>query len=136
MGDPLGDVESESVLVVELEAEVLSVRRRAWPQVENDVVDRPSDAPNHLRFLERRGLVVHAANRSSSVIVRDARLNDLGIEPVGGHLVSTRDACEEAALVLMPLGLEHDDSRDGEGLEFHVPQSGDSKNAEVSPTLA
>ena len=64
VGEALGHVHHPAVLGRQLGTEALAEGRRALPQVEDRVVERPADAADDLGLGLGGKLVVHAAQRS------------------------------------------------------------------------
>src|SRR5438094_2348400 len=104
--EALGHVEGPVAVGAQLDRDVLQERRALGPQVHDDVEDRPAGGPDELRLRVRRILEVHAAQRALPLVERDVRLRDDGLEAVGGELLLTEGAREEAAVVLAPLHVD------------------------------
>src|SRR4029079_15449269 len=63
--EPLRHVERASVLLAELNRDVLEIRRALGTQVDDDVDDCSSRAPDELRLRRRRKLEMHSAKRAA-----------------------------------------------------------------------
>src|SRR6202021_3912468 len=57
------DVQHSSIFRGELHREILLERRRGWPQIDNDVINRSRSTPHQLCFREWGGLVMHSPER-------------------------------------------------------------------------
>ena len=98
--EALGHVERPVVVRAELDGDVLEIRRTLGAQIDDDVEDRASRAPDELGLGGRRILEVHAPQRSLGLVESDVGLRDDRLQSVIGKLLLAERASEEAAIVL------------------------------------
>src|SRR5262245_39343986 len=80
--------------------------RRIWPDIDDDVMDRPPHAADQLGLFMWRGLPMHAAHRAPLDVDRNAALDEFGIEAVAGKLFAAPGPHELAALIDMRFGFD------------------------------
>ena len=106
MCEAFGHVESSVVVRGELDRDVVEVGRAFGAQVDDDVEDRASRAPDELRLGRRRVLEVHAPHGAFTSIEGDVRLGDDRFEPVLLELVLAKRTGEEPAIVLFEIEVD------------------------------
>src|SRR5688500_5328015 len=94
--------------------------RRAAAQVEEDVVDGPSNAADHLRFLARGRLVMHPTNGPGAPVVGQAALLQPRRKPALAEFRRAPQARKEAPIVLVLIRLEPPGVLAGQWLERHA----------------
>lgn len=98
---------------------MLFKRRRALPEVDNDIMYCASVAANEFDFLEWRNLVVHAAQRALATIKGDAALRDSSFQTMSGKLFLAERPGKVAPEVFVSFRLDNKSAWQIYRLKYH-----------------
>lgn len=90
----------------QVEADPAGVRRRAWPQVDHDIVNCPAEAADDLHFGVRFGGKVQSANRPRPRVLCNRALREAAFQPMRFKQRRIEDPGETAAVVANGLSYE------------------------------
>ena len=108
MSESFGDVEHQMIGSAQFKRAPLLEGTGIRAEVYDDIVDGAHCAAYQLGLFVRRGLIVHTSQDALLLIERDITLHELRIERVCRKLTFTPGACEKAALVFLPVGLNQE----------------------------
>src|SRR5690606_31600033 len=120
VSEHLGYVQCHTVVLGQLDSEVLEVAGRAGPQVDDDVVDGAARAAHQFRLGSRRHLVVHAAQSALCMVERHVGLCDGRFETMLLELPSAESTGEEAAFVRAFFEFDDEGTLQGSFVEVHA----------------
>ena len=119
MSETLGYVEHQSVFCRQFDAEPPTKSRRIRPQINDDVIERATDAAHDLAFCKRRQLKMHTAKCTGVGAERVVDLNNRHGNASGLEFLLTEEASKETAVIPALFGLNRVGTEQWRRVKFH-----------------